>query len=157
MQSILLKVLSGRLKDTSKNFSVSHATKLALARSLSTQQAPLAMGDPRLNLFPLQAAWMAAPVLTSLCGGTILQVDGTVLYNKKAFSKFVVERTAAYVDQVRQGPRSCQHDAHQGIGAPVPCALGQLWGCRTSNPAACHLSCCHMRFCCCSLTVTREC
>lgn len=30
----------------------------------------------------------------------LLQTKGTVLYNKKPFSDFVVERTAAYVDQV---------------------------------------------------------
>lgn len=60
------------------------------------------MGD--LHVFPQEVAWIA-PLTPSVCGGTILQVDGTVLYNKKAFSEFVVERTAAYVDQVRRAPQ----------------------------------------------------
>jgi hypothetical protein len=36
------------------------------------------------------------------CVFCVLQVGGSVLYNKTPFSKFVVERTAAYVDQVRR-------------------------------------------------------
>jgi hypothetical protein len=50
-------------------------------------------------------------------------VDGTVLYNKKAFSEFVVERTAAYVDQVR-GSAPCSRQKSAATHVRLVRALG---------------------------------
>ena len=49
---------------------------------------------------PCHLFLVTCPVL--LCLYRTAQVEGEVRYNGKAFNEFVVERTAAYIDQMRE-------------------------------------------------------
>jgi hypothetical protein len=71
----------------------------------------------------------------------LLQVSGTVQYNGEDFSQFVVERTAAYVDQVGNPASSCsaRHIKQTFAVDPCMCCLE----CRSTHReshAACGIS-----------------
>lgn len=73
-------------------------------------------------------------VLSGRLQRNTFEIGGSVLYNKEPFSEFVVERTAAYVDQV--GAHNTPTHLPAGWLAATSCAAGaRLPGMHTTLPA----------------------